>query len=536
MNTRSTMEGVGSSTNLINWDPVRISHTKPFFKQEEVASLVGEDVWNKFILFGVGEHGLREVLEKIITVCEPEIIIPVAYKAEDINKSTFIAKCTVKTIESLVKQDLKVHLSNGNAVCIDIVMGYLGVQELQLNPNRIIAQTICNRYESAKKILNLDDFEKDKSLGPVFCPLSMPRILNFVLRCTRVGILANNWDVRLTVRELSLKYNKLTNIILFEKFFNYHLTKLDIRHNEICDIGNLQYFSEFKISEVWLDGNPLCDNYRTSQEYVQAVKNVFPHLQKLDGVVIGMEQKFVPAIQANYLGDGTKSSIIKQFVKHYFTLYDQEDRIIMNGLYDRDAFYSMTLGPMTNYVHKQITKSFGANRNLLKFVDYAKCQEFLLQGPEKIINALCRQPPTIHYFKTFHVDLLHQGADHIAFAVQGVFMYRELSCPPMLFNRTFVVTKKEDNEYCIINDQYYLDGTPVHTDVRLCNKPLPRYEPTVLGNSEREQLLIFLQELTTMNTTFCREYLEEAKWDIRVAITAFMKKYTVNDISPDAFH
>ncbi|XP_076162856.1 nuclear RNA export factor 2 [Ptiloglossa arizonensis] len=523
------------------WEPLRLTYIKPSFNSQESTLASRQDLWHKFIVYNVGQCKATEVLKRIIVACDPEIILPVMYKEESSNKSTFLAKCTPSAIENLVKQGLCVTLLNGQELHIDIVLGFLDSQELQLNPNRIVAQALYYRYEHTKKVLNLDDFENEKSLGSIFCPVSVPKVLQFVLRCTRMGILSTNRDSRLPIRELSLKYNKITAIILFEKFFNYHLTKLDLRYNHIGDVDYLRYFSEFKISELWLDGNPLCAKYNKCQDYVQAVKNVFPHLQKLDGIVIDTEQKFVPNIQSNFLRDGTKTCLIKQFVKHYFTLYDQDDRQVMNGLYDRDALYSMTLGPVINYVHKQITKTFVTNRNLLKFVDYAKCQEFLLRGPEKIISALRSQPPTIHNFKSFHVDSLYEGESHLAISVQGQFSFRDVSCPPMFFNRTFIIMQKEDDEYCIINDQCYLDGTPANSnlsgnsELRFETRNSPKFVPTVFSVSEKEQLLSFLHELTTMNMKFCHQYLEEANWDIRTAITTFMNMYTVNNVPPEAF-
>ncbi|XP_076239257.1 nuclear RNA export factor 2 [Calliopsis andreniformis] len=524
-----------------DWEPIRLTHLKPTFNSQESTLASRQDLWHKFILFGGGKCKLKEVLRSIVIACESEVILPVACKEESPNKRTFLAKCSSNAIENLVKQGLCVTLPNGQELHFDIILGFLDSHTFLLNPNRVISQALYYRYEPTKKVLNLDDFENEKSLGSIFCPISLPKVLHFVLRCTKVGILSSNRDSRLPVRELSLRYNKITAIILFEKFFNYHLTKLDLRHNEIGDVEYLRYFSEFKISELWLDGNPLCSKYNKCQDYVQAVKNVFPHLQKLDGIVIDTEQKFVPNFQSNYLRDGIKTCLIKQFVKHYFTLYDQDDRQVMNGLYDRDALYSMTLGPVTNYVHKQITKTFVTNRNLLKFVDYAKCQDFLLRGPEKIISALKTQPPTIHNFKSFHVDLLCDGQNYLAISVQGLFSFREIPCPPMFFNRTFIIIRKEDNEYCITNDQCYLDGTPANinlagnSEMRFDTKGAPKFIPTVFSVSEKEQLLTFLHELTTMNMKFCYQYLEEANWDIRSAITTFMNMYTVNNVPPEAF-
>ncbi|KAG7214007.1 hypothetical protein KM043_001377 [Ampulex compressa] len=529
------------SPNLITWEPLRLTHSKPSIGSQEAILAARQDLWHKFIVFDGGKYDASEVLKAVINACETEVLLPVMYKVDAEHKATFLIKCNSAGIDTLVKQNLMLTLPGGHNLCMDIVLGFLGVQDLQLYPNRVIAQALDYRSEPVKKILNLDDFENEKSLGAIFCPISVPKVLQFVLRCCKMGVLGKNREARLSVRELSLRHNKITAIVLFEKFFNYHLTKLDFSHNDITDVEYLRYFSEFKISEIWLDGNPLCDKYASSHEYIQAVKNVFPHLQKLDGVVIGMEQKIVLNIRTNFLGDGGKVRLIKQFVKHFFTLYDQPDRIVMNGLYDRDALYSMTLGPLTNPVHKQMAKTFVLNRNLLKFVDYAKSQELLLHGPEKIISALRRQPPTMHNFKTFHIDLLHEGEKHLALSVQGLFVYKNTSCPPMLFNRTFIITKKEDCEYCITNDQYYLDGSPANnaiaknSEVKFETRTTPKFVPTVFSISEKEQLLMLLHELTTMNTKSCRKYLDDAEWNIRSAITTFMKRYTVNDVPPDAF-
>lgn len=529
-----------SSGSQTSWEPHRLTHIKPSFDSHEMALASRKDLWHKFIIFDGALYGRTDILRAVITACEPAVLIPIMYTIEDKKKSSFLARGSSNTIENIVKQGLCVTLPGGQEVHMDIVLGFLSMQELQVNTNRIIAQALHARYEPVKKIFNLDDFENEKTLGSIFCPISIPKILDMVLRCSKMGIMGNSRESqqsRLPVRELSMKFNKLTAIILFDKFFNYHLTKLDLRHNQILNVEYLHYFSEFKISELWLDGNPLCNKYTNSQEYIQAVKNVFPHLQKLDGVVIGMEKKFVPSVQSNYLGNGTKISLIKQFVKHFFTLYDQVDRIVMNGLYDKNAFYSMTLGTITNHMHKEIVKTFSTNRNLLKFVDYAKCNEFLFYGPEKIITALQRQPPTTHNFKTFHIDLLYEEDNYLVISVQGIFSYRVLSCPPMFFNRTFIIIKKEDNEYCIVNDQYYIDGTPANTfnETKYEQKSAPKFTPTVLSVSEKEQLLRFLRELTTMNIRYCYKYLQDAGWDIRNAITTFMKNYAINDVPSEAF-
>ncbi|XP_012280878.1 nuclear RNA export factor 2-like [Orussus abietinus] len=538
MSQRVTMTTSEMPNNSLSWEPLRLTHLKPSFNNNEVALAGCQDLWHKFIIFNAANHKMPTILTAVIVTCEPEVLIPVMYKMENENKCVFLAKCTLVAIENLVKQNLTIMLPSGQVLYMDIVLGFLDTQNLMINPSKAVTHALYYRYEPAKKILNLDNFENDKNLGPMYCPLSAPRVFLFVLRCAKMGILGNARDMKLPVRELSLRNNGITAIMPYEKFFNYHLTKLDLRHNKIDDVDYLRYFSEFRITELWLDGNPLCTRYNTSEEYIQAIKLVFPHLQKLDGISIGVEKKFVPMLQPHYLGDGSRSGLIKQFVKHYFMLFDQEDRIVMHGLYDTDAFFSMTLVTTSNYVHRYLSRLVANNRNLLKFVDYAKCHEFLLQGPERIINALRRHPITVHNLKTFNIDLLHVGSRHAVISVQGLFSYKQLPGSRMSFNRTFIIVAKEDNEYCIVNDQYHIDNAPSivdNKDLRQEVKEVPIFKPTLFSPSEKEQLLGFLHELTSMNLKFCQRYLEDANWNIRGAIINFMKSYTVNDVPPEAF-
>lgn len=532
---------VGAAANKISWEPLRLTHLKPSFNNHELALAARQDLWHKFIIFDAGKYDKDEVLITVINACQPEVLLPVMYQVKKDGNGTFLTKCSTEAIENLVKQNLCIVTPSDKVLNIDIILGFLSMEDLQLNPTKTVAHALYYKYESARKILNLDNFQNEKSLGSIYCPVAAPRVLLYVLRCAKMGIMGNAREMKLPIRELILRNNGINAFIPFEKFFNYHLTKLDLRFNQISDVDYLRYFSEFKITELWLDGNPLCTKYATPEEYIRSIKNIFPHLQKLDGIVIGVEKKLVPTVQNNYVGDGSKLGLVKQFVRHFFTLYDQEDRIVMNGLYDTDALYSMTIGNAPTYTQKSLNRVFGSNRNLLKFVDYAKCQEYLLRGPEKIISALRKQPSTTHNLRSLQIDLLHQGERHLVIAVQGVFYYKSLIFQLMLFNRTFVIIAKEDNEYSIVNDQCHLDVAPAsfttgeNRDLRFEPKDAPRFKPTLLSGAEKDQLVGFLCELSTMNREFCKKYLEAARWDIRVAINSFMKAYMVNDIPRNAF-
>lgn len=523
-------------------EPIRLTYLNPSFTSSDVIALANrKDIWHKFIIFHSGISSKSDILDSIISAGSLEVLIPVYYNEETKTKISFLTKCGVQLIDSLVKYNLQIPvLTTGEYLRIDIILGYQSVNELILNPQNIICRVGQQRYDANRKLLNFDNFRNDKQLGSVYCSISTPKCLNLALRCLRSALLSNSREMKLPVRELSMRSNEFMIFLPQEKFFNFHLTKIDFRNNKLTDFRQLAYFSEFNILELWMDGNPVCSKYSRPDDYVKAAKTVFPHLQVLDGVMIGVEKKFVPTIQKHFLGDGTKLLLVKQFVKHYFSLYDQNDRSVLNGLYDTGAMLSMTLGSITNFNHMQMIKSFAVNRNLLKFVDYAKCNEFLLHGPEDIICTLVRQPKTSHNVKTFHIDLIYQSNNCFSIAIQGHFLFRDCPYPPLAFTRTFIIISKEDNEFCICNDQYHIESVLPDSKVLQNNeyreiKLPPRYETVPLSSTEKEQLLRFLHELTGMNREYCVKNLEKNNWNIRVTIKNFMQAYTLNEVPFEAF-
>lgn len=534
---------MGSTTTAVplissTWEPLRVSHLKPTLTLQDLQLAARKDLYHKCIIFIREDIKMEDILDAMIATCDPEVVLPIMYRIEKPNKLTFLAKFGIPVLERLVKLGMRLKILDGRTLDMDIVLGFVGINNIRIHPQRVLSHVLVLRWENVKKVLNLDNFQADRALTTIYCPISSPRVFHMVIRRCVMTMARDN---KLAVRELRLRGNGITGIVPFEKFFNYHLTKIDLRNNKIDDINNLRYFNDFKVLELWLDGNPLCTRYTTTEDYIRSVKNVFPHLQRLDGVLIGVEQKYIPVVLPNYLSDASRLSLVKQFIRHFFTFYDQDDRIVLNGLYNKDAFFSTTLGPITNTNHSQMTKAFATNRNLLKFVDYAKCHEFLLRGPEKIIAALRRQPPTHHDYRNFNIDIMHYGNEHLVLAVQGFFCYKEFPLAPLFFNRTLVIIRGEDNEYSIVNDQYHIQSEtpgmkgPDSGDATLGTMPVTKIEPNVFSPSEKDELLRFLRGRTTMNLEYCRRYLENSKWNIRAALSSFTKAYTVNDVPPEAF-
>ncbi|XP_044017878.1 nuclear RNA export factor 1-like [Aphidius gifuensis] len=521
---------------ISTWEPLRLTHLKPSLNSNELILASRQDVYHKFIIYQANDCDPYDLLNSIITTCSPEVMLPMNFDIDISGKGTFITKCSVAAIESFVRQGLLISITTTNQIFkIDIVLGFMSINDLQYNQHQIINNIFGYRWDHSKKILNLQNFHNDEKLKNLYCPLSIIPIFIYIIKCFK----SRQRDNKLPIRELNLKNNKFTNFIIHEKLFNYTLTKLDLSHNNIVNIELLRYFSEFKITELWLDGNPLCLLYKNSTDYIENVKKIFPFLQKLDGVIIDVERKnIIPLTQQFYLSDNTKINLIKQFVQHYFTMFDQKDRIILNGIYDKDAMFSITIGHISNPKHRQLIKIMSINRNLLKVVDYSRFHKYLLRGPDSIVNTLRKLPSTHHDFKSYSIDILHQTNKQIAMVIQGSFYFREFAIP-LSFNRTFIITERIDNEYCIVNDQYHIynfDSTTInHVDNKQILSCIPKFVPTLLGESEKDDLIKYLSNVTTMNENYSCKLLNKYQWDLRGAISAFIKSYSSNDIPTEAF-
>lgn len=81
----------------------------------------------------------------------------------------------------------------------------------------------------------------------------------------------------------------------------------------------------------------------------QSTENVFVSLQ--DGVVLGPPN--VPRIKRNFVRPLEDTTLADQFVRHFFTLYDGDNRMKLGGMYHGDALFSLS----STYLPAQSTSS-----------------------------------------------------------------------------------------------------------------------------------------------------------------------------------
>lgn len=147
-------------------------------------------------------------------------------------------------------------------------------------------KVLQNRFKS--HILCLTNFSEDPNLIE-FVHLSQPRLLAFVLNVAK----------NLKPKSIKLCNNDIKTLDALKILPAHSIVSLDLRHNlvgrlsrlllqrlwfflvsQIRDLAELKYLDHFNITELWLEGNPLCELY-DEYSYVQQVIEHCPKMEKL---------------------------------------------------------------------------------------------------------------------------------------------------------------------------------------------------------------------------------------------------------------
>jgi Leucine-rich repeat (LRR) protein len=128
-------------------------------------------------------------------------------------------------------------------------------------------KVLQNRFKS--HILCLTNFSEDPNLIE-FVHLSQPRLLAFVLNVAK----------NLKPKSIKLCNNDIKTLDALKILPAHSIVSLDLRHNLIRDLAELKYLDHFNITELWLEGNPLCELY-DEYSYVQQVIEHCPKMEKL---------------------------------------------------------------------------------------------------------------------------------------------------------------------------------------------------------------------------------------------------------------
>ncbi|XP_058800786.1 nuclear RNA export factor 2-like isoform X2 [Phymastichus coffea] len=485
------------------------------------------DIWHNILVVRGARYEKENVLKCILKSVYPADLVPVRYQ-EVGNDSCFLARNCDRALDALCKTSLIVQYIDGSPLILSITLGYASIHDLKINIQPLLLHVLKKRYKIETKVLDLEEFHKDPDIyDMVYCPLSQNKTFVHVLKLART--------VSGAFESLSLKNNELISLPLSSLDAMKFVKHLDLRFNNLLRIQDLEQLKPYNITELWLDGNPLCENYSSPRQYVEAVRAYCPKLIKLDGIQINSPG--LPLIYKSYVKNWKRRKLVEQFVEHFFTAYDHKDRSVMRGLYDKNAWYSMTVGTPTSPTSKKLLEPFSSeNRNLLIFGKNS--QELIRYGEDQILKVFKKLPASQHIFKSFYIDLMVDSDEFIIISVDGLFKLVNVPNQLFLFNRLFVLTPEDDNEYKVVNDQYHICVPVQPIDYKAYiteDDKKTEFEATVLSPNKRKHLIIRFQEWTTMKLEYCERYLKEAEWDAKKALSNFMIDYKNKYVAEEAF-
>lgn len=486
-------------------------------------------MWHEFKVIRGSLYDKETILKAIMRVVEPFDLIPVNYKVCG-DDACFIARNCGPALEKLCKTNLIINNVQNDAVILSILLGYSTIHNINIHIQPILLAALTKRYNPNQKMLNLKSFHKDPNIeNTVYFPLSQDKIFNHILT------VAKNSNALASVEYLDLQCNELFNITAIPNSELAFLKCLDLRHNNLLNMNVLEPLQNLKIIKLWLDGNPLCENYATAKRYIENAKKYCPHLQELDGVTIVSN---MPFIYRDYYKDEKVLDFVRKFASHFFTLYDQIDRTILRGIYHKHAFYSMSFGISNPIAQKKNLIQYTGSRNLLRKGKAKKnAHAHLYYGQEDILANLIKMPRTYHDKNSFKYDIMYDNGKCTVVNITGLFKKLSSGTNILSFSRTFVLLAAMDNEYHILNDQNHIDAAPENMtpDQIAVKYTYDEFVPTCFSPSEKTVLISRLKQITKMNEEWCKTYLSENEWDTRKAINNFLKDLKNSKIPDLAF-
>lgn len=503
------------------------------------------DHWHKFIITGPVSQQKEKILKRILEAAEPTLLLPVMYQEEG-DTAVFYARNCGSAIERLCRNNQLVFQLDRLQFVLRILLQCAPVNRLKLNALSILRKILEKRYNTTERCLDLSNFEHDLDLSvAMYCPLSQPSTLHYVL--STAIMLPINFST------LKLSYNGIRQLKLEVLNRASYLRTLDLSHNELLyqkDINDLKDLVQ--VTRLVLDGNPLCAEFRTAEEYISKLKSLMPQLKALDNVQLFSGQIFVPK-ESNFLCTKEGHQLVDQFLKHFFDRYDWKDRRCLDGVYHNNALFSLTcvhLSGQSTSDSSVLTWYSTYNRNLTKISDYSKADKNLYHGPDEILELFSSLPATEHDPYSFCVDLMHYNDKMAIISVAGVFREHP-SLPPdpdqmRSFRRTFALCSTAPNEWQIMNEQLHISNpTTEQVEAAFKFKRPPLEAPVaawliqdaqLLSDAEKDQMSDIMMHLTSLNKEWATKFLNDCHWYVREALISFVNKFEAKELPDEAFN
>ncbi|XP_077996506.1 nuclear RNA export factor 1-like isoform X2 [Glandiceps talaboti] len=429
----------------------------------------------------------------------------------------------------------------------------------------MLKQVMSKRFDPSILALDLSNLVKDSDLQSqnIQANLSRENIT------TAIGtIISENIPQMVS---LNLSENRLYNLNNFRELVLKapNLQKLSLSKNGLKSEWDLDKIKGFKLTELVLDGNPLCDNYKDQRSYVRTVRQRFPKLVKLDGhelpPMIGFDldspNNKLPETKGSFFVNETLQTLILKFLEQYYAVYDSGNRQKLLDAYHEKACFSLTIPPppprdFSGPKGQSLGIYVEYSRSIRRTADHERMFKRLKQSKINVVAYLNELPETQHDSASFVIDVSMATNTLLNFSVSGLFKETNSEShqlPIRAFTRTFLAVPA-GNGLCIINDQLCImrptanqrkgafrtpaptpSTSPVPPEVQQAPQVIQQVQQTTQVGQPQQQAVQSFSQQSGMNFEWSQKCLAENNWDYEGSARIFTDLHAKGTIPPEAF-
>ncbi|XP_051956160.1 nuclear RNA export factor 1-like [Xyrauchen texanus] len=393
-----------------------------------------------------------------------------------------------------------------------------------------LKQCMAKRFDGSQQALDLNNIRVDPDLVSqnIEVTLNRKNSMQGVIK-----IIEENIPVLLC---LNLSNNRLFRLDDLADIVNKvpNLKILNLSHNELKTERELDKLKGLKLVDLSLEGNPLCDHFKTQADYVSAIRERFPKLLKLDGhnlpPPIGFDLEVAPAVlppcKPSYFCSEDIKSIILCFLQQYYNVYDSGDRQPLLNAYHDGASFSLSIPYIVQNPSKSSLGEYHKDsRNIRRQKDPTSRYRLLKHTRLNVVAFLNELPKTQHDIASFNVDVNTYTATILAFSVSGVFKEVDGKSRDSFraFSRVFIAVPAGNTGLCIVNDELFVRNATTEEIRRafVAPAPTPSSSPVPTLSAPQQEMLAAFSLKSGMNLEWSQKCLQDNDWDFDRAAQIF---------------
>ncbi|XP_019901215.1 nuclear RNA export factor 1 isoform X3 [Esox lucius] len=414
--------------------------------------------------------------------------------------------------------------------------------ELKPQDTAWLKQCMAKRFDSSQRTLDLNQLRSDPDLvSQNVCPILSRKIFMDAV----VKIIEENIP---ELVHLNLSNNKLYQLDSLADLITSapHLKALNLSHNQLKTEKVLDRLKGLKLVDLWLEHNPLCDQFKDQPSYISAVRERFPQLVKLDGYDLPLPIVFdvvatstIPPCKGSYFGSEEIMFLILHFLQQYFSVYDSGDRQPLLNAYHDGATFSLSQ-PSSQSLSRCLLREYHKDsRNLKHLKDPSTRFRLLKHTRLNVVALLNKLPKTQHDIASFNIDVNTHTSMLLSFTVSGVFKEVEGAFQDGVraFSRVFIAVPAGNSGLCIVNDQLFVR---IATMEEICSAfatpaPTPSSSLVPALSTPKQEMLSTFSLKSGMNLEWSQKCLQDNNWDFNIAAQIFTQLKAEGKIPDVAF-